>query len=714
MQAHRPSRRSFLSLSVVAATGPVIAACGSDEETSSPGTTSPEHFPQSVASGDPRANSVVLWTRLQDAASPDQDLALELELATDELFQDRILLGDQRRMPLTAELGRDHCVRVRVDGLTPATTYYYRFRYASPEGVVQSRVGRTRTAPAPDSDVPVRFAVVACQDFNDRYYHAYRHLVARDPDFFVHLGDYVYEATVTVATSERQAIFSEPGLPIGTEDRVAAQSLSNYRELYRTYRTDPDLQLAHERHPMIAVYDDHEFSNDCHGATGTYSDGARDETDLGRRANADQAWFEYMPVDYDEAPARGLSPEAAFPDDLRIYRDFRFGQHLHLVLGDQRRYRSDHLVPEDAHPGAIFLTEAELIEQSGALPTDAVPYVDIETFGDGSYRAALVDGAATLELTPERIQGTLSAAWINSMLETLVAAGATVPAPIDLTDAALPRGYAYHQLMKAREHSSVGARYFVRSGPFDALATRRWLLSDGASETAFGAEQEQWFLETLQASQATWKVWGSQYTFMPRVLDLSAVTAAPPEFRDRFNVTAEDWDGMPNRRRQLLEGMAGVDNVVIMTGDLHAFFAGTPFLTADPGRRVVEFVTGSISSTPWRDEIQRAARELGTDPAIRTLGLLVGELLMNPLANPHLAYQNIAQNGYAMVTVDAAELTTELHQIASAELAAPKDDVEALFSTTSFRVPSGSAELHREGDQGDERWDIETGAWRLA
>ena len=192
------------------------------------------------------------------------------------------------------------------------------------------------------------------------------------------------------------------------------------------------------------------------------------------------------------------------------------------------------------------------------------------------------------------------------------------------------------------------------------------------------------------------------------------MTTAPPEFRDRFNVTAEDWDGMPNRRRQLLEGLAGVDNVVIVTGDLHAFFAGTPFLAGDPGRRVVEFVAGSISSTPWRDEIQRAARELGTDPAIRTLGLLVGELLMNPAANPHLAYQNIAQNGYAMVTVDAAQLTTELHQIASAELAAPKEDVEALFRTTSFRVPSGSAELHRDGDGGDELWDIETGAWRLA
>src|SRR5690606_19970696 len=108
----------------------------------------------------------------------------------------------------------------------------------------------------------------------------------------------------------------------------------------------------HERLATILIWDDHESSNDCHGSTATYSDGRRDEADMVRRANANQAWFEYMPVDYenrDYVYDRSRPP----PGDIKAYRSFGFGQHLQLIVTDLRSHRSDHLIPEDAYPGLI-------------------------------------------------------------------------------------------------------------------------------------------------------------------------------------------------------------------------------------------------------------------------------------------------------------------------------------------------------------------------
>ena len=216
----------------------------------------------------------------------------------------------------------------------------------------------------------MRFAVVSCQDYAGKYFHAYRKLSTLDLDVIVHLGDYVYETTADpsfqVADAARQVSFGKPeqalSLGSGAGSYQAAQSLDNYRDLYRQYRADPDLQAVHERFPMIAIQDDHEFSDDCHGDVSTYEDGRVDETSTPRRLAADQAWFEYMPVDLSQAPTQDWDERQPFPDQLRYYRSFVFGRHLELVMTDLRRYRPDHLVPEDAFPGAVFLEQAELLD----------------------------------------------------------------------------------------------------------------------------------------------------------------------------------------------------------------------------------------------------------------------------------------------------------------------------------------------------------------
>src|SRR3954466_8084571 len=170
-------RRDILKLSALAAAAAMPTACypAALDPAPLPDADSARFFPQSIMSGDPRPDSIVLWVRVEDTSRPNQDVELELVMATDaELTQRVPLTADALTMATAADA--DHCLSVRVGGLTPATTYYYRFLYRTLDGIAQSRIGRTRTAPAEDSTDPVKFAVICCQDYAGKYYHVPRHV----------------------------------------------------------------------------------------------------------------------------------------------------------------------------------------------------------------------------------------------------------------------------------------------------------------------------------------------------------------------------------------------------------------------------------------------------------------------------------------------------------------------------------------------------------
>ncbi|HVY28424.1 MAG TPA: alkaline phosphatase D family protein [Polyangiaceae bacterium] len=702
-------RREILKLSVLAV-GALPTACYRDRV--DPPTLSEEesaaYFPQSVASGDPRPDSVVLWTRAIDPNRPNKDVAVALYLALDEAMSQGVeLSADSLYMTVSAD--SDNCLAARVSGLTAGTTYYYQFRYTSPDGVAATRVGRTRTAPAEDSKDPVKFAVICCQDYGGKYFHVARHVAEQEVDFVLHLGDYIYETagdpSFQSESDARSVTFSKPKEALQLDKAgtkfLAAQSLSNYRDLYKLYRSDPDLQALHERHPMIVIWDDHEFADDSHGDVSTYSDGQKDETSPDRRAAADQAWFEYMPIDYKDEPTKKLDKEGDFPDNFAIYRSFVFGQHLELVVTDLRRYRPDHLVPEDAAPGAVYLTAEDVTAQFETPPTDLVPYVDITTHGDGAYLAALTAGADTLAITADSLSGDFSAVWINQALAKLE--GEDLPAPIDVTDESLPRGYAYHCLLKTSQFSRIGSRYVVAVEPFEALAKKKWDASSGKSEMLMGKTQRDWFLKTLRGSERTFKVWASEVAFMSRHIDLRAVTAAPPELQTRISISAEDWDGFPNERRALLKELSAVGNVVVLSGDLHCFFAGTPFVEGDEATRVVELTTGSATSSTWLDNIQGSITDGGMAPPevvllVQSIGSLLADKDAKP--NPHLAYQALGDNGYSIVEVGDKDTRFSVYRIATKDVATKKlkGDLDDHFSVDSFRTKVDSAELEQEID----------------
>ncbi len=299
-------------------------------------------FPQSVASGGPTPEGVIVWTRVVPSAfDPEEPLAVQV--ATDERFEEVVYEGIVEDGEAVA--AHDHTVKVDLEGhLEPDSEYHYRFVY---DGVA-SRTGRCRTLPAPDdSPDSIRFAVLACQDYLNGYYGAYHHVAREDVDFLVHVGDFVYESDAGEFKGLGSYDYSdrEKELPNG-HDRV--QGLADYRYLYRTYRSDRFLQEALESHTLIAGWDDHEMVNDVYwdyrtdAPAGDHPRGDDPEFMTHLIADAMHAWWEYMParVQYD--------PEGeSIQERFRLWRSFEFGDLVTLAMTDERLFRDP---PREAIP----------------------------------------------------------------------------------------------------------------------------------------------------------------------------------------------------------------------------------------------------------------------------------------------------------------------------------------------------------------------------
>jgi alkaline phosphatase D len=236
-------------------------------------------FTHNVASGEPSATTVLLWTRFVS----DRDTALIWEISESEDFARPVASGTVIAAP-----GRDWCAKGIATGLMPDRWYFYRF--VAPNGAI-SPTGRTRTLPQGPS-AKFRMAVFSCSNFGFGWFNAYGHAaLANDADLAVHLGDYIYEYGADNYPSPGQGVAERVLAP--TTEIVA---LTDYRLRYATYRADPDLQRLHQLLPMIAVWDDHETAND------SWKDGAQNhQPDTEgewsvRKAAAMQAYREWMPV----------------------------------------------------------------------------------------------------------------------------------------------------------------------------------------------------------------------------------------------------------------------------------------------------------------------------------------------------------------------------------------------------------------------------------
>jgi alkaline phosphatase D len=235
-------------------------------------------FSHGVASGEPSQNSVLLWTRF---VAEGKDSKLGVEVSEDAAFL-RVAAGaDAMATP-----ERDHIAKITISGLKPGKAYYYRF--VAPDGS-KSMVGRTRTLP--DVTSRYRLGVFSCSNLPFGWFNAYGHAAMQDDfDLAVLLGDYIYEYQRGYYPQPKDAV---AGRLIEPAHEMVA--LADYRLRYASYRADPDLQRLHAQFPVIAMWDDHEFTNDA------WENGAQNHQDKEgdwntRKMAAERAWRDWMPV----------------------------------------------------------------------------------------------------------------------------------------------------------------------------------------------------------------------------------------------------------------------------------------------------------------------------------------------------------------------------------------------------------------------------------
>lgn len=307
------SRRKFIRTGLYGLGGVYVASalagCGSDDDNNNLGEGS---FAHGVASGDPLASSIILWTRVTPDDDSKTSVRLQYQLASDPNFDDIIVQG---KADATSE--HDFTFKVDVQDLSENSVYYYRFKTRNNT----SAVGTTRTLPALTSD-RLRLGVISCSNYPAGYFHVYNAVASQELDLVLHLGDYIYEYD-----SEGYASANAEALGRVSAPTNELFTLEDYRTRYAQYRSDPDLQSAHAAVPFIVVWDDHEIANDAYnGGAENHNDGEGEYSD--RVSAASQAYFEWLPI-------RPIDT-----DDLNtptsIYRQFEWGDLVNLLMLDTR------------------------------------------------------------------------------------------------------------------------------------------------------------------------------------------------------------------------------------------------------------------------------------------------------------------------------------------------------------------------------------------
>jgi len=254
----------------------------------------PGAFTDSVASGDPSPTEISLWSRLTtDRPRSGARVIVARDPGLREVVATAIV-------PTGAAM--DHCLKTRIGGLEPATTYHYAWE----SGDDVSPVGRTRTANPPDSRERVSLAVTSCQNFDEGYFTGLTHAAAQPEfDLVLFTGDYTYE--------------TDGGAGTDRPDPIDSNDIGSYREKLRLYRRDAGLRELHRLHPCAHIWDDHEVANN-------YTDNAPAPSPL-QRAAGYRASFEWL-------------PRMTFPEDrFRIYKPLPLGRFAEVLTLDERQYR---------------------------------------------------------------------------------------------------------------------------------------------------------------------------------------------------------------------------------------------------------------------------------------------------------------------------------------------------------------------------------------
>jgi len=508
-------------------------------------------FNHGVASGDPYADSVILWTRMTPPADFAGLVDVHWEVSRSAGFEAGSIVDSGT---FSTSSARDWTVKVEADGLSADTPYYYRFRV----GNVASMVGQTKTLPV-NSDA-VRLAVFSCANFPAAdTFAAYGRAAAINAvnpyDALVHLGDYIYEYGPGGYGAAEGAATDRGFLP-----NREIVSLDDYRQRYAQYHTDQNLQALRAAAPLIAIWDDHETANDSwSGGAQNHQPGTEGDW-IERRDAALKAYYEWLPI-REPLLRQGVDQGDSTTPLSQGYRSFDFGGVLDLhVLETRLTARDEQLAYPDAAAvqariGAILSNPTELLAYAGKLGlTPPATQQAIPAF------AAALAPAVTQELVLATVQkawgdpsrdliGDTQLAWLQNQMATSNAAWQVLGQQVLMQSMAVPA-----ELLLNAGDPALLDKY---AAPLQKLATG----------TAFA--------------------------------DLTAAEKALFSEAGKIPYNLDAWDGYGVERETILQSALGLGKRLIsLAGDTHNAWAGVLDTMTSAGSKPAGTVAGVEFATP--------------------------------------------------------------------------------------------------------------------
>ena len=653
-----------------------------------------ESYPEGVASGDSDADSVLLWTRRPFEAGHKEE-KLTVELAEDAAFH-LVVASDTARVSAAS----DWTCRVLVGGLKPRHVYWYRFTDRQGLG---SRVGRTITAPSPEDDKPAKFAFVSCQNANHGAQNAFRKMIfederAKEEDrlgFVLHLGDFIYEI-VWYPEDRPQGMYGrklrdfvryESGEKI--QDFHIPTNLADYRSVYRAYLHDPDIQDARAQWPFVNMWDNHEFS--WLGWQGVQVFDGKARPAQTRKVAANQAFFEFQ-------PARMSKPSGPSMD--------RFSGPK-VADAAIARFDEHGLGQEPNNLAAIHSLKGYRRIRWGR-------HVDLIITDQHSYRSE------------DPTQRAEAKALTNKHFLDLIPEEA-----LEVMDAG--RDYGDGHPPETIAYGKDAVPNFRKAEP---------------AQTTLGFEQKKWFLEQLQTSTATWKIWGNTAGTLDMRTDPQNL---PAGFTEQWPGKAYGVFGGGDPSTNFIERgeiydfvkRQGITGFATVAGDRHSFWAGLAAKSLPPKSFEpvgIAFITGSISAPglvearehslagdhPFRPlYVGQGPGDASPQPMVNMLlrrgvkscleYLKSGDVqrarsVSNPDLAPHLSFVDMGGHGYATVRVTGEEFETEFVCIPRPlERSAEMDGGQVLYRVrhrASMWKAGEAPKLRGEILEGDPRFSI--------
>eukprot|EP00798_Chlamydomonas_sp_ICE-L_P010626 gene10626-12302_t len=273
------------------------------------------HVQLDLASGDPDHKSIVLWSRVTFSGVKPNVARVKWVVSKHDNLKNPVAEGHF----ITHE-GRDYTVKLIADGLKSKVPYFYGFSIEN----ATSPVGKFKLPAAPGApQTKLTYAVVSCSNWGFGYFNAYDAMSkVEDLDFWVHVGDYIYEYAAGDYPSAAQSVRNSSML----KPQNKLYKLDDYRQRYALYHEDPASQALHAAAPLVAVWDDHELADNAYVNGSSEHNNTQDGAWSVRVAAAVRAFHEWLPTRY-------LIDDGSY---VKIWRSFTFGDLATLAVIETR------------------------------------------------------------------------------------------------------------------------------------------------------------------------------------------------------------------------------------------------------------------------------------------------------------------------------------------------------------------------------------------